>query len=219
MELTTEQKLDALAEYHAQRDSIEAKKAALLNEVKIPAEVLWVQAEAKNRELETEQLIKAAVKSLHDECERQLSAIKVPDEVKALLAEIDHQRGLILAYQREREADYQKRLEEKRAEIFEQARRETQDVFDAVAKRKAEIEMEFLGKAGAVDDNIKALEAEIKADAKSCGKTVKGKYFMAVYVKGRVTWNTDMLDGMIALVPQLEKARKEGEPSVTLRKI
>jgi hypothetical protein len=28
-----------------------------------------------------------------------------------------------------------------------------------------------------------------------------------------------MLDGMIALVPQLEKARKEGEPSITLRKI
>jgi len=39
---TIEQKLDALAEYHSQKDSIDAQKKTLLDDVKVPAEVLQV---------------------------------------------------------------------------------------------------------------------------------------------------------------------------------
>ena len=34
-----------------------------------------------------------------------------------------------------------------------------------------------------------------------------------------ITWNTDMMEGWRETFPFLEKARKEGDPSVSLRRI
>ena len=62
-----------------------------------------------------------------------------------------------------------------------------------------------------------ALEAEIKADVLAVGATVKSEHVMAVWNKGRVSWDSKKLDGMMALVPQLEQARKVGEPTVSFR--
>lgn len=70
-----------------------------------------------------------------------------------------------------------------------------------------------------VAENITDLEAEIKADVLAHGETVKGSHMMAVYVNGRVSWDTKKLDGMMSLIPQLADARKQGDPNVTLRKI
>ncbi len=69
-----------------------------------------------------------------------------------------------------------------------------------------------------VSANITALEAEIKSDVLEHGETVKGAHVMAVYVNGRVSWDTKKLDGMMSLIPQLADARKQGEPSVQIRK-
>lgn len=63
---------------------------------------------------------------------------------------------------------------------------------------------------------LAALEADIKADVLAAGETVESKYVMAVWNKGRVSWNSKKLDGMMALIPQLEQARKVGEPTVSL---
>jgi len=82
----------------------------------------------------------------------------------------------------------------------------------------ADIDAEFKLQSLAVDENIDALTAEIKADVLANGATVKGAHLSAVYSKGRVSWDTKMLDGMIALVPQLATARKEGDPSISIRK-
>ena len=64
---------------------------------------------------------------------------------------------------------------------------------------------------------IAELEAEIKADVLSCGETVKGNKLMAVWNKGRVSWDGKKLDGMRALIPQLDTARKVSDPTVTIR--
>lgn len=64
---------------------------------------------------------------------------------------------------------------------------------------------------------IAELEADIKADVLSCGETVKGARLMAVWNKGRVTWDGKKLDGMRALIPQLDTARKVADPTVTIR--
>jgi hypothetical protein len=42
---------------------------------------------------------------------------------------------------------------------------------------------------------------------------------MAVWNKGRESWDGKKLSGMMALIPQLEQARKIGEPTVSIRKI
>ena len=64
---------------------------------------------------------------------------------------------------------------------------------------------------------IAELEADIKADVLSCGETVKGARLMAVWNKGRVSWDGKKLDGMRALIPQLDTARKVADPTVTIR--
>jgi hypothetical protein len=87
-----------------------------------------------------------------------------------------------------------------------------------VKQRLDEIEIEFAGKAEAVDANIVTLMDEIKAEVIAAGATVKGGVYMAVWNKGRTTWDSKKLDGMASLIPQLNDARKVGEPTVTFRK-
>ena len=81
------------------------------------------------------------------------------------------------------------------------------------------LDAEYLPMKDAVTANITALEGDIKADVIAHGETVKGAHVMAVYVNGRVSWDTKKLDGMMSLIPQLADARKQGEPSVTIRKV
>lgn len=64
---------------------------------------------------------------------------------------------------------------------------------------------------------IAELEAEIKADVLAGKETVKGNKLMAVWNKGRVSWDGKKLDGMRALIPQLDTARKVADPTVTIR--
>ena len=68
-------------------------------------------------------------------------------------------------------------------------------------------------------ENIDALEKQIKDAVKALKKSVKGDFFHAVYVSGRITWNTDKMEAWRVDHPWLNDARKEGEPSITLRKI
>ena len=86
-----------------------------------------------------------------------------------------------------------------------------------VKQRMAEIEAEFSGKAETAQENIATLTAEIKEAVKAEGKSIKGTILQAVYNKGKVTWETKGLDGLIVAVPQLVQFRKEGEPFVTIR--
>lgn len=86
-----------------------------------------------------------------------------------------------------------------------------------VKQRLDELEAEFSGKAETVSNEISQLEAQIKQMVVEFGASVKGDFFHAVYNKGRITWDTKQLDGMAILIPELNQARKVGEPTVSLR--
>lgn len=88
-----------------------------------------------------------------------------------------------------------------------------------VAQALADVDAEFMPKHQAVAEKIEALEAKIKTAVLAEGESVKGGALQAVYAKGRVTWDGKKLDGMMSLIPQLEDARKVGEPSVSIRKV
>ena len=99
-----------------------------------------------------------------------------------------------------------------------------QELIDAVltAEIKAklsEIEAEFAPGAEAVAANIAAMTTEVKADVIAAGSTVKGAHLQAVFSKGRVSWDTKALDGYAAAHPEITPFRKEGEPSVSIRKV
>ena len=80
----------------------------------------------------------------------------------------------------------------------------------------AEIEAEFANSDN-ITDTINLLTDEVKREVVALGETVKGTYLMAVYAKGRVSWDTKALDGYIKAHPEIEQFRKQGEPSVSIR--
>ena len=82
-----------------------------------------------------------------------------------------------------------------------------------------EINAEYLTLEIHADTQIEELLAIVKKEVIAEGKSVKGQHLQAVYVKGRVTWDSKKLDGMMVLMPALAEARKEGEPTVTIRKV
>jgi hypothetical protein len=64
---------------------------------------------------------------------------------------------------------------------------------------------------------VRSLTEEIKADVLAAGQSVTGAHLQAVWVKGRVSWDTRRLDGYAAAHPEITAFRKIGEPTVSIR--
>lgn len=88
-----------------------------------------------------------------------------------------------------------------------------------IRAKLAEIDAEFAPQLQAAEEAAASLEAEIRAEVVAGGVTVKGSHLMAVWNKGRVSWDGKKLDGMLAIIPQLAAARKEGDPTVSIRRV
>ena len=90
---------------------------------------------------------------------------------------------------------------------------------DEIRAQLSDIEAEYGIMTEAVEQNIVALEAEIKRAVIAHGSTVKGAHVQAVYAKGRVTWDAKALDGYATAHTELFAFRSEGEPSVSIRTV
>lgn len=92
-------------------------------------------------------------------------------------------------------------------------------ITDEQRKQIADIRLEFQPQIDAAAEAAAALEAEIKAEVIAAGASVKSERLQAIYMKGRVSWDTKALEGVAATIPQIAKFRKEGEPSVSFRTV
>lgn len=101
---------------------------------------------------------------------------------------------------------------------LEQARLNDEAIPEEVKQRLAEIAAEFMPMFDMADEKIAALEEQARQAVLAEGKTVKSDYIQAVYQKGRISWDSKKLEGLMMIVPQLENARTVGEPTVILRK-
>lgn len=81
------------------------------------------------------------------------------------------------------------------------------------------INTEFDIQAKTLNEMVEKLTAEVKAEVLVHGSTVKASHLMAVWNKGRVSWDSKLLDGLAIAYPPLLAARKEGEPTITIRKV
>ena len=70
-----------------------------------------------------------------------------------------------------------------------------------------------------LEEGIATMKKAIGAKVLAHGSPVKGSALQAIINKGRITWDSKQLEGMMALIPGLSAARKEGEPTVTIRGI
>ena len=86
-----------------------------------------------------------------------------------------------------------------------------------IKAKLAEIEVEFGDKAQAVVENMATLEAEIKVDVLATGETVRGTNLMAVWSRGRVSWDDRGLQGYMKSHPEIADFRKQSDPSISIR--
>ena len=82
-----------------------------------------------------------------------------------------------------------------------------------------DIEFEFSEKVEAAQANATELESKVKPLVVEHGTSVKGSRLQAVYMAGRVAWDTKAIDGYAINHPELFAFRKEGEPSVSIRAV
>jgi len=68
-----------------------------------------------------------------------------------------------------------------------------------------------------VEENITALENEIKTDVLLHGESVSGGMYRATYTQGRVSWDNEGMSKYAASHPDVLQFRRQGQPIVTLR--
>ena len=107
-----------------------------------------------------------------------------------------------------RNADLFTRLhyQTKRNEILQQIQAEL-DAIDAEYKPVLEHAQE----------NIAALENEIKTDVLLYGESVSGGMYRASYTQGRVSWDHEGMAKYAELHPDVLQYRRQGQPTVSLR--
>lgn len=87
----------------------------------------------------------------------------------------------------------------------------------AIRAQVEAIEEAFAAHTSDLDAQIRDLEAAIKEAVLARGTTVKGHAIQAMWMKGRVSWDTKALDSFAQSNPAVLKYRKVGEPFITLR--
>lgn len=112
-------------------------------------------------------------------------------------------------------ADYHDNAEALRLD-YEQRRA---DILAPVQDALVELDTEYAVKQATIATRIAEGEAAVKAAVLTVGASVKGARLYAVWSKGRVSWDTKKLDGLMIAVPQLAQCRSEGAPSVSIRKV
>ena len=96
--------------------------------------------------------------------------------------------------------------EAKRAEILRQIQAEL-DALDSEYKPVIE----------SAEQNINALENEIKTDVLLHGGSVSSGVYRATYTQGRISWDNDGMAKYAASHPDVLQFRKQGQPIVSLR--
>jgi hypothetical protein len=91
------------------------------------------------------------------------------------------------------------------------------EVLKKVQSELDALEVEFQPVLEAAEANAAALEAEIKNDVLLRGESLHGGIYQAIYMKGRVSWDSAGINEYARTHPEVLKFRKEGQPSVTLR--
>jgi hypothetical protein len=98
--------------------------------------------------------------------------------------------------------------EAKRTEILKQIQAEL-DALDS----------EYQPVLEAAEENIAALENEIKTDVLLYGESISGGMYRASYTQGRVSWDSAGMTKYAASHPDVLQFRKQGQPIVSLRAV
>ncbi len=92
-------------------------------------------------------------------------------------------------------------------------------VQDTIAEQLAVIDRDFESELSALAQSIAENTKFVKTYVLIFGATVKGAGLMAIYSKGRMSWDDKRLDGYATAHPEILAFRSEGQPSVSIREV
>ncbi len=82
---------------------------------------------------------------------------------------------------------------------------------EEIKAKLAAIDIEFDEISESIRSTVAGLETEIKTLVLEAGaSTKKGEGYGAIYIKGRVSWDTKALNGYAAAHPEIDQFRKVG---------
>lgn len=191
------QMLDNLANHQSHVDLLEMQKRELLDQVKVPQEVLSAQEAANARRASVEAELMRTTNNLNQQRNILLAEIvdpQLPPEYMAAMKEAQEKRQKINdEFSQKIEAEA-RAAHAKKLAIDEELQNSISDVYAQVEQRRVEIQAEFSGQAEAAKKNIEKLTKEIKDAVIKAKDSFKGTSLHAIYAKGRTTWKTDLLD-------------------------
>ena len=96
--------------------------------------------------------------------------------------------------------------------------RQVGEIMAEVAGLVYEVEHGPLSAAvAALEDELAKMRPAMEAEVIATGKTVKAEHVQLVYTPPGYKWDTKMLDGMVAFVPQIAAARSDKPASVSVK--
>jgi hypothetical protein len=97
---------------------------------------------------------------------------------------------------------------------YEQRR---ESVMEQIRAQLEALDAEFSDRLRAADEEVGRLEGEVKEAVRELGESVKQEGIHAIYMRGRVTWDTPGLTRYAETHPEVQEFRRIGAPSVSIR--
>lgn len=82
-----------------------------------------------------------------------------------------------------------------------------------------EIDAEYAERLATFEESFAMLKDEVTREVLELGESVRAGRKQAVYISGRVSWDTRRLDKLAEKYPEILSARKQGLPYITLRNV
>jgi hypothetical protein len=82
-----------------------------------------------------------------------------------------------------------------------------------------EIKAEYADRLATFQESYEHLKREVTAEVLALGETVRCGRKQAVYISGRVSWDSKKLERLAKQYPEILEARKQGEAYITLRNV
>lgn len=88
---------------------------------------------------------------------------------------------------------------------------------EQVAQALAEIEANFAERIASWETEKAEVAERVRGYVIETQQTVKTDAATATFVKGRITWDTKVLQGLALVMPEINQARKIGKPSARIK--
>lgn len=90
---------------------------------------------------------------------------------------------------------------------------------DEIKEQLSSIEAEFMGIESSAHNRRQNLEFLVREGVVSLGKSVAGNFLLAVFTKGRYSWDKKEFDKLVKKYPEIESIRSQGDPYVSIKKV